>query len=278
MIVVHKWPVFGLLLGLSAPLAAQHDNRGPQTCSEYVSQIMGPGYVLARTEPTGNGGYRCYHKASHDEGEAVSYGVIFPEELPEPVADDEQPGEGDAASAPDDSDSSAGSGGTGGGAAGNEGSTGGGKERAQCPQDTKHDAMNGTVIRSRLDEPRQRQGFERQLFRGVKVGLPGWQRAHSQGAGTGQESAEGILYAPEEVNQQYQNRGIEEHLRDLFESKPEDEELCLTTVTYAHAGTMRLKEIQYRVDAVNPQGQSRRLFETAIKVENKRDNPKVSIE
>jgi hypothetical protein len=239
---------------------------------------MGPGYVLAKTEPTGNGGYRCYHKASHDEGEAVSYGVIFPEELTEPADDGGQPGEGDSAAAQNDEDSGAGSGGTGGAAGGDDGSAGGGKERAQCPQGTKRDAMNGTVIRSRLDEPQQRQGFERQLLRGVQVGLPGWQRAHSQGTGTGQESADAILYAPEEVNQQYQNRGIEEHLRDLFESRPEDEELCLTTVTYAHEGTARLKEIQYRVDAVNPQGQSRRLFETAIRVENRRDNPKVWIE
>lgn len=42
--------------------------------------------------------------------------------------------------------------------------------------------------------------------------------------------------------------------------------------------TARLKEVQYGVDAVDTQVRSRQLFETAIRVENKRDNPKIWIE
>lgn len=107
------------------------------------------------------------------------------------------------------------------------------------------------------------------------MGLVGWQRSHSQGSGTGQESATAIRYAPSEVNQKYQNLGIERYLRELVDLKPPDTELWLTTTTAAHPGTLRLKEIQYRVDAVK-QGMSRRIFEASIEVEDKRINPRVT--
>lgn len=150
----------------------------------------------------------------------------------------------------------------------------------ECPQqDGGRDAMGGIVIRSELQAPAGiRAGFENQLFRGIQVGLQGWQRAHSQGQGTGTESERGILYAPEEVNQRYQNSGIESYLRELFNEKPSDEKLCLTTVTYAHTRSLRLKEIQYRVDAIKQGSTSRILFEASIEVENRKDNPKVSVQ
>jgi hypothetical protein len=130
------------------------------------------------------------------------------------------------------------------------------------------------VIESRLAPPTARQGYERQFFQSVEVGLPGWERAHSQGSGTGHESAYGIRYAPPEVNQKLQNFGIEQFLRDLFQLKAADVELRLQTVTYSHPGTLRLKEIQYRIDAVR-HGVPRRLFEAYIEVENKKERPRV---
>lgn len=140
---------------------------------------------------------------------------------------------------------------------------------------TWRDALGGIVIESRIAESPGRSGYERRFFPGVEVGLPGWQRAHSQGSGTGHESPHAIRYAPAEVNQEFQRLGIERFIRELFEAKAADVELRLKTVTYTHPGTLRLKEIQYRVDAVR-RGVSRPLFEASIEVENKRDRPRVA--
>lgn len=141
---------------------------------------------------------------------------------------------------------------------------------------TFRDAQNDIVIQSRLQPAPGRLGFEKVMYPGIEVGLPGWQRAHSQGNGTGYESPEAIRYAPEEVNQQFQRLGIERYLRELLQMKPTDTELWLTTVTSTVPRTLRMKEIQYRVDAVRNRA-SRMLFEASIEIEDKRDSPKVVI-
>ena len=140
---------------------------------------------------------------------------------------------------------------------------------------TFRDAFGDLVIVSRLRPAVERNGYEKQIFSGIQFGLDGWQRAHSQGAGTGNESAEGIRFAPPEVNLVYQNRGIEKFLRKLVADNPSTE-LWLTTVTATHPRTLRLKEIQYRVDAVH-RGQSRCLLEAGIEVSNDTVNPRVTV-
>jgi|SRR5271166_3949145 len=141
---------------------------------------------------------------------------------------------------------------------------------------TFKDKFGAIVIQSRLRTGSGRSGFEKLLFPGIEVGLPGWQRAHSQGSGTGFESPNAIRYAPEAVNQQLQNSGIERYLRELVDLKPSDTELWLMTVASTHPRTLRLKEIQYRVDAVRGV-QSRKLFKASIEVEDQRNNPRVTI-
>ena len=141
---------------------------------------------------------------------------------------------------------------------------------------TFKDAFGATVIQSRLQPAPGRKGFERQMFPGIDVGLAGWERAHSQGSGTGSESPNAIRYAPEEVNQQFQRLGIELYLRELVVLKPADTELWLTTTTETHPRTLRLKEIQYRVDAVR-KDESRMIFEASIEVANQRVKPRVTI-
>lgn len=138
------------------------------------------------------------------------------------------------------------------------------------------DALGDLVIQSRLRPAAERNGYEKRIFSGVHFGLAGWQRAHSQGAGTGFESAEGIRFAPPEVNLAYQNQGIEKYLRKLVADNP-NVELWLTTVTATHPRTLRLKEIQYRVDAVH-HGRSRCLLEASIEVSNHTVNPRVTIQ
>lgn len=139
------------------------------------------------------------------------------------------------------------------------------------------DALGGIIIRSQVASPRGRLGFEKQFFPGVELGLTGWERAHSQGNITGRESAQAIRYAPSEVNQAFQRLGIERFIRELYEEKASDVELMLTTVTYSHTDTLRLREIQYRIDAVR-KGRTTQLFEASIEVENQTVNPRVTIE
>lgn len=139
------------------------------------------------------------------------------------------------------------------------------------------DALGGIVIRSRVGSPKARAGYEDLYFPGTEVGLKGWQRAHSQGAGTGAESREGIRYAPEEVNQAFQNRGIERFIREMQVNKAPGVQLFLTTVTYTHPGTLRLKEIQYKLEAQRKNGKPSSVFEASIEVEDSRENPRVTI-
>jgi hypothetical protein len=142
---------------------------------------------------------------------------------------------------------------------------------------TFRDKLGALVIQSPLGPPADREHYEsRQLFPGVEFGLSGWQRAHSQGAGTGSESPEGIRFAPREVNQVFQNRGIERVLRNLVSEKPDGVDLWLTTATSTHNGTLRLREIQYRVDAVRGDGYEC-LFEASIEVSSDVDKPRVTV-
>lgn len=142
---------------------------------------------------------------------------------------------------------------------------------------TFKDALGATVIQSKLGTGVGRQGFEKLLLPAIQVGLAGWQRAHSQGGGTGFESPYAIRYAPEAVNQEYQRLGIERYLRELVEFKAPEVELWLTTVTSTHPGTLRLKEIQYRVDTIRNKV-AYKLFEASIEVADNRDNPRVTIQ
>ena len=142
------------------------------------------------------------------------------------------------------------------------------------------DALGNRVIQSELtiDRTRKRKDFQNDLFPSVQVGLRGWQKAHSQGLIThSPESAEAIRYAPEEVNQVFQRLGIERYIRELVEQlKPQGVRLWLTTATATHWGTLRLKEIQYRVDGIKD-GVHVTLFETSIEVANTKVNPRVTI-
>jgi hypothetical protein len=142
---------------------------------------------------------------------------------------------------------------------------------------TSRDALGNIVIRSKVKSPPGRLGFEKMFWPSIDVGLPGWERAHSQGNITGHESAHGIRYAPKEVNQTFQRLGIEKFIKELYEMKAKDVDLWLTTVTSTHPGTLRLKEIQYRLDAVR-KGMSKALFEASIEVENKTKAPRISIQ
>ena len=141
----------------------------------------------------------------------------------------------------------------------------------------RRDALGDIVIQSRIQSPPGRSGFEKRFWPGVEVALMGWERAHSQGNITGNECPHAIRYAPVEVNQHFQRLGIERFIRELFEMKAIDVELWLTTITSTHPRTLRLKEIQYCVDAIRG-GQSSALFEASIIVEDKKKLPTITVQ
>ena len=147
----------------------------------------------------------------------------------------------------------------------------------QFVEGVSRDVFGSIVIRSKIKSPPGRLGYEKMFWPGVEVGLVGWERAHSQGNITGHESLHAIRYAPREVNQHFQRLGIERFIQELFKEKARDVDLWLTTVTATHPKTLRLKEIQYRVDAVR-KGQSRTLFEVSIMVEDKKTFPRITID
>jgi hypothetical protein len=132
------------------------------------------------------------------------------------------------------------------------------------------------VIRNKIGPAAQRQGLERDLLPAIEVDLKGWQRAHSQGAGLGAETREGILYAPPEVNLRLQ-KSVENEIREIFEEKAADVDLFLTTETRAHPGTMRLEHIEYRLEAVRG-GERSIIFEASIEIANIRVNPRVVVD
>lgn len=147
----------------------------------------------------------------------------------------------------------------------------------QFTEGTSRDVFRNIVIRSRMKSPPGRRDYEKMFWPGIEVGLVGWERAHSQGNIVGNESPHGIRYAPKEVNQHFQRLGIERFLQELVLEKASDVELWLTTVTSTHANSLRLKEIQYRVDATRA-GQSRSLFEASIEIEDRKIQPRISIQ
>jgi hypothetical protein len=143
---------------------------------------------------------------------------------------------------------------------------------------------DGSVeIVSKIGKGTGRKGFEKRLLSGIKVGLKGWHRAHSQGQGTGSESPHGIFYAPPEVNLAYQNSGIEARIREIFRITPPEYELTLTTVTKPHPGaegkpSQRLASIEYKIEISKP-GEPRKylVLEADIKVQDVIDKPKVEV-
>ena len=114
----------------------------------------------------------------------------------------------------------------------------------------QHDCFGNIIIRSLVRKSSgTRLHFEKRLLPRIAVGLPDWERAHSQGHGTGHESMFGITYAPYEVNQVVQRLGVERRIIELESirekvDKVNDILIILTTET----GSYSIKLPQRNVD------------------------------
>ncbi len=125
------------------------------------------------------------------------------------------------------------------------------------------------VIKSWLGPSQARQGLEKAMVSASNYGISqirGWHRAHSQGAGIGAESGEGIRLAPRSVNLSLQAQGIEKFLRELRDQATSaGKQIHLTTVTQTHARTLRLKSIEYIISIRGDYGMQT-LCEVSIEV------------
>jgi len=139
-------------------------------------------------------------------------------------------------------------------------------------------APDGRVIDIEIGNSVRRMGLEQTLPSGTEVNLEGWQRAHQVGPGFGAESGEGIRYAPPEVNLQYQNSGIEKFIRDFNQERAPNARLYVRTLTETHPNSLRLKSITYRLSAARGKSTPQPLFEVRIEIENKRKNPRVTLD
>jgi len=139
-------------------------------------------------------------------------------------------------------------------------------------------APDGFVIDIEVGRGVARLGLEKTLPSGTEVGLAGWHRAHSSGAGVGAESGRAIRYAPPEVNLGYQNAGIERFVREFNQERASDVRLFLRTVTTTHPNSLRLASITYRLSAARGSARASNLFEVTINIDDSRDNPRVWVE
>ncbi len=125
------------------------------------------------------------------------------------------------------------------------------------------------VIRSWIGQRQRRAGLEREMMSAAEYAaeeLAGFQRAHSQGAGLGIESGEGIRLASELVNQVMQRRGIEAFLRGLRDLVEGQERLHLTTETQTHPQILRSSSLIHYVVESPEGGRMITLFEAVIEM------------
>ena len=138
-----------------------------------------------------------------------------------------------------------------------------------------------------LGTPIPREGAEEQFPRGSQIGLiepvqePGgtvrnvpYQRAHIIGPGFGIELPM-IMYAPEKINQDLQNRGVEKLLRELADKIGDFANIIVTAHATTQAGSLRLGQITYTVEGQQEGQQMMKLLEVSINVEGTVQNPKI---
>jgi hypothetical protein len=141
-------------------------------------------------------------------------------------------------------------------------------QRLTPTEDVQVSPNTGTVqITSKVGSARARLDFEQALDAPGSVGLPGWQRAHLVGPGTGKEFAAGIMYAPLAYNLTYHK--IIENLMKRLPSGVGVWQKC--TAVPLNKSTRRLKEGGYVLFTDNGE----LIVDFALHVEGTVENPVV---
>jgi hypothetical protein len=118
------------------------------------------------------------------------------------------------------------------------------------------------VIVTDIAAPQPRQGFEEVL----EPSPAGYQRAHLVGAGFGRESPLGVLHAPIEVNQELQNRGIEQFIRGSYAQRLPGVAFTLRAESSPRPGTDYLARVRYTLYGQRPNEPRTELLDVTIYV------------
>jgi hypothetical protein len=121
--------------------------------------------------------------------------------------------------------------------------------------------------------PQGRQGFEEVL----EPSPAGFQRAHLVGAGFGVESPLGVFHAPTRVNQELQNRGIEQFIRGMYRNRYPGVDFFVRADAEPHPGTDFLARVTYNLYGQKPGEPRAHLLEIVIRVSNSTTNPVVRV-
>jgi hypothetical protein len=122
-------------------------------------------------------------------------------------------------------------------------------------------------IQAWIQPSQPRRGFEREMASAAEYGLEhlaGMERGHTTGGGIGAEAREAIRLETRFVNQQLKNHGVERTIRETLPMLSEGDRLHLTTATQTHAGTLRLKMVEYHLEIVRPDQTSVTVFQASI--------------
>lgn len=120
---------------------------------------------------------------------------------------------------------------------------------------------------------------------GSAIGRADYERAHLWGPGFGDEARDGIMLAPREVNQIWQNQGVEKYLRELHADAAGSGSKIIVEVTgLSHSitetgGHEMLKEIRYDFSRLHSNGTMEKIgsVEIEIPLPNSRERISVSV-
>jgi Bacterial toxin 4 len=147
------------------------------------------------------------------------------------------------------------------------------------PEGSAWQTREGTVtVETKLGPASPRQGFESFLPAGAALGAAFFERSHAQGAGTGVESPYAIALAPQVVNQEFQNRGIEEELREMQRQKRDDVNLFLRTEVSTTRDGLFLKGINYQLYAQKQGERAKMIYAASLEVQGLNSTPKILID
>lgn len=137
------------------------------------------------------------------------------------------------------------------------------------------DGSLSVEINGQLKQPIPRAGapnYNRTVPSGNQIGLTDYEAAHNWGPGFGDEARAGMMYAPRDVNQVFQNQGIESRLRELYRlADQQGATIHVSVKTTSHPlntwrGHHMLKDASYRFEVSMPNGPRLTIGEVDIHV------------
>jgi hypothetical protein len=136
-----------------------------------------------------------------------------------------------------------------------------------------------TVIETMLGPIGKRHDFQNKVLESPsKAGLPDHERAHLLGPILGKESSLGIYYAPRDVNQRLQKRGIEGFLRSMYAKRYPGAQFFLRAEAAPHPGTDILARVVYTLRGKLPGEPETEILQMRIMIGSDPQKPTVKLQ